>query len=74
MCVLAKKKETSLLLFCSFNIPSSTALTDREDKLDAVYEEIEQELTLLGATAIEDKLQDGVPHTIENLHKVNIRH
>ncbi|XP_071484021.1 probable phospholipid-transporting ATPase IM [Diadema antillarum] len=52
---------------------ASTALVDREAKLDAVYEEIEQDLVLLGATAIEDKLQDGVPQTIENLHKANIK-
>ena len=35
-----------------------------------VYNSIEQELTLMGATAIEDKLQDGVPDTIANLAKV----
>lgn len=28
---------------------------------------------LLGATAIEDKLQDGVPQTIETLAKANIK-
>jgi len=36
-----------------------------------VYNKIEQGLTLLGATAIEDKLQDGVPETIANLAKVS---
>lgn len=30
-------------------------------------------LKLLGATAIEDKLQDGVPQTIETLAKANIK-
>ena len=35
-----------------------------------VYNEIEQGLTLVGATAIEDKLQDGVPEAIANLAKV----
>ncbi|XP_033633793.1 phospholipid-transporting ATPase ID-like isoform X2 [Asterias rubens] len=52
---------------------ASTSLDGREDKLDACYEEIETNMTLLGATAIEDKLQDGVPRTIENLHKANIK-
>ena len=37
-----------------------------------VYNEIEQNLTLIGATAIEDKLQDGVPEAIANLAKVFI--
>ena len=35
------------------------------------FESIERDLTLLGATAIEDKLQDGVPETIANLAEVS---
>jgi len=34
------------------------ALSEREEKVAAVDELIEQELTLLGSTAIEDRLQD----------------
>ena len=45
----------------------STSLTDREAQLSAVYEEMETSLTLVGVTAIEDKLQDGVPEAIANL-------
>lgn len=36
---------------------ASTAIQDRDDQLDAVYEEIERDMLLIGATAIEDKLQ-----------------
>ena len=43
------------------------ALTDREGAIEQVATKIETDLTLLGATAIEDKLQDGVPETIANL-------
>ena len=43
------------------------SLTDREGAIEQVATEIETDLTLLGATAIEDKLQDGVPETIANL-------
>ena len=43
------------------------SLTDREDAIEQVATVIETDLTLLGATAIEDKLQDGVPETIANL-------
>ena len=39
-----------------------------------VYNKIEQNLILLGATAIEDKLQDGVPDTIANLARVSIHY
>ncbi|XP_041094490.1 phospholipid-transporting ATPase ID-like [Polyodon spathula] len=52
---------------------ASTALEEREEKLDELYEEIEKNLQLLGATAIEDKLQDGVPQTIEQLAKADIK-
>ncbi|MGH0185671.1 UNVERIFIED_CONTAM: hypothetical protein FKN15_018707 [Acipenser sinensis] len=52
---------------------ASTALEEREEKLDELYEEIEENLQLLGATAIEDKLQDGVPQTIEQLAKADIK-
>jgi phospholipid-transporting ATPase len=38
--------------------------------LDRVAELIEKDLFLLGATAIEDKLQDGVPDTIAILARV----
>ncbi|XP_011344588.1 phospholipid-transporting ATPase ID isoform X7 [Ooceraea biroi] len=46
---------------------------NRDDKLDAIYEEIEKDMSLLGATAIEDKLQDGVPQTIANLSMAGIK-
>uniref|UniRef100_A0A671X6Z2 Phospholipid-transporting ATPase n=1 Tax=Sparus aurata TaxID=8175 RepID=A0A671X6Z2_SPAAU len=52
---------------------ASTEMDDRESKLDQLYEEIEKDLLLLGATAIEDKLQDGVPQTIEQLSKADIK-
>uniref|UniRef100_A0A8C1TZ23 Phospholipid-transporting ATPase n=1 Tax=Cyprinus carpio TaxID=7962 RepID=A0A8C1TZ23_CYPCA len=52
---------------------ASTALDNREEKLGALYEEIEQGMMLLGATAIEDKLQEGVPETIACLTLANIK-
>ncbi|CAB3405779.1 unnamed protein product [Caenorhabditis bovis] len=52
---------------------ASTSLVDREAKLDAVYEEIEKDMTLIGATAIEDKLQEGVPEAIARLSEANIK-
>ncbi|XP_069780393.1 phospholipid-transporting ATPase ID isoform X2 [Narcine bancroftii] len=52
---------------------ASTALENRDEQLSILYEEIENDLTLLGATAVEDKLQDGVPQTIETLVKANIK-
>ena len=42
-------------------------LTERERKVQEIYEEVERDLTLLGATAVEDKLQEGVKETLVNL-------
>ncbi|NXQ79748.1 AT8B3 ATPase, partial [Nyctibius grandis] len=52
---------------------ASVLLQDRARELDKLYEEMEQNLQLLGATAIEDKLQDGVPETIQLLKLGNIK-
>ncbi|KAF9181025.1 hypothetical protein BGZ50_005755 [Haplosporangium sp. Z 11] len=49
------------------------ALDDRAKKMDQVAEEIERDLTLLGATAIEDKLQEGVPDSIAALREGGIK-
>ncbi|KAF9123145.1 hypothetical protein BGW39_009234 [Mortierella sp. 14UC] len=49
------------------------ALDDRAKKMDQVAEEIEKDLTLLGATAIEDKLQEGVPDSIAALREAGIK-
>uniref|UniRef100_A0A671RP54 Phospholipid-transporting ATPase n=1 Tax=Sinocyclocheilus anshuiensis TaxID=1608454 RepID=A0A671RP54_9TELE len=51
----------------------STVLKDRAQKLEECYELIEKNLLLLGATAIEDQLQAGVPETIATLMKANIK-
>ncbi|ERE83238.1 putative protein unc-13-like protein [Cricetulus griseus] len=48
-------------------------IEDREKKLTMVYEEVERDLMLLGATAVEDKLQIGVPETIVTLSKAKIK-
>ncbi|KAF7592101.1 hypothetical protein BBP40_000706 [Aspergillus hancockii] len=52
---------------------AAAALTDREDKLEQVASNIEQELMLIGGTAIEDRLQDGVPDTISLLAEAGIK-
>ncbi|XP_053909336.1 phospholipid-transporting ATPase IC isoform X2 [Cuculus canorus] len=54
-------------------VEASVATMNRDEALDKVYEEIEKNLILLGATAIEDKLQDGVPETISRLSKADIK-
>lgn len=52
---------------------AATSLENRDKKLTAVAAEIERNLHIVGATAIEDRLQDGVPETIANLGKAGIK-
>ncbi|XP_042840947.1 phospholipid-transporting ATPase IB isoform X3 [Panthera tigris] len=52
---------------------ASTILKDRAQRLEECYEIIEKNLLLLGATAIEDRLQAGVPETIATLLKAEIK-
>ena len=42
-------------------------------KLSMAYDKIETQLTLLGATGVEDKLQVGVPQTICALREAGIK-
>lgn len=52
---------------------AAAAIVDRDDKLEKVSDAIERDLTLLGGTAIEDRLQDGVPDTIALLADAGIK-
>ncbi|ORX65446.1 aminophospholipid translocase [Anaeromyces robustus] len=52
---------------------ASTTLVNREEELSKAAELIEKDLFLLGATAIEDKLQDGIPETITTLSQAGIK-
>lgn len=42
-------------------------MKNRESKQEQVYNEFEKGLRLLGSSAVEDRLQDDVPETIETL-------
>ncbi|KAI1386522.1 phospholipid-translocating P-type ATPase [Hypoxylon trugodes] len=52
---------------------ATTSLVNRQDMIEAAGELIEQSFDLVGATAIEDKLQTGVPETIDKLRRANIK-
>lgn len=49
------------------------ALQGREEAVAAQAEAIETKLTLLGATAVEDRLQEGVPQAISTLSAAGIK-
>jgi len=48
-------------------------MRDKEDQIFALYDQYETDLEYVGASAIEDKLQDRVPQTIAKLMSANIR-
>ncbi|CAD6205123.1 unnamed protein product [Miscanthus lutarioriparius] len=54
-------------------VQAKSSLRDRDKKLDEVAELIEKDLVLVGCTAIEDKLQEGVPTCIETLSAAGIK-
>jgi magnesium-transporting ATPase (P-type) len=49
------------------------ATENRRQQLVAAAEVIEKNLTIIGTTGIEDRLQDAVPETITDLMKANIK-
>jgi phospholipid-transporting ATPase len=52
---------------------AASTIVNRGEALDKAAEVIERSMFLLGATAIEDKLQDGVPETIHHLQTAGIK-
>ncbi|XP_043369835.1 phospholipid-transporting ATPase VD isoform X3 [Dermochelys coriacea] len=52
---------------------AETSIDNKEELLLESAMKLETKLTLLGATGIEDRLQEGVPDTIEALRKAGIK-
>ncbi|XP_078544731.1 phospholipid-transporting ATPase IG isoform X1 [Lissotriton helveticus] len=49
------------------------ALQDREEKMAKVFDDIETDMHLIGATAVEDRLQERAAETIESLHAAGMK-
>jgi phospholipid-transporting ATPase len=56
-----------------FDAAQTTVSGNRAENLDKAAELLEKNMYLLGATAIEDRLQDGVPETIHTLQDAGIK-
>ena len=56
-----------------YNELQTSNLRDKEEKIFDLYDQYEMGLEYVGASAIEDKLQDKVPETIAKLMSANIR-
>jgi phospholipid-translocating ATPase len=75
LCLAYRKLDRSQLEAWSFkyNQALSQLGEGREDLIESVQDELEHDLVFLGATAIEDKLQDGVPEAISDLKRAGIK-
>ncbi|XP_058091688.1 putative phospholipid-transporting ATPase 9 [Magnolia sinica] len=56
-----------------FSEAKNSVSADRDEMVDEAAEKIEKDLILLGATAVEDKLQNGVPECIDKLAQAGIK-
>ena len=72
--VLAKKKLNSSFYdqWAEKYRRAYSDIQNREQLMDAISDEIEKDLELVGATAVEDKLQEDVPQTIFSLREAGI--
>ncbi|XP_075065980.1 phospholipid-transporting ATPase VB isoform X2 [Mixophyes fleayi] len=71
---IAKKvlSEEDFERWSNFREEAQAAIDNREELLMQTAQHLETNLTLLGATGIEDRLQDGVPDTIAALREAGI--
>ncbi|XP_006654889.1 phospholipid-transporting ATPase 10-like [Oryza brachyantha] len=56
-----------------FSAAKNSVSADREEMIEEAADLLERELILLGATAVEDKLQKGVPECIDKLAQAGIK-
>lgn len=56
-----------------FTAAKNSVSANREADVDEVAEKMEKDLILLGSTAVEDKLQHGVPECIDKLAQAGIK-
>ena len=52
---------------------AESEIKNKKKKLEEVYASIERNLTLIGATIVEDKLQENVPEVIKELREADIK-
>lgn len=46
---------------------------NKDEQLNELYDSVERDLNYVGSTAIEDKLQFGVPETLQTLLQAHIK-
>ena len=74
LCVAYRHVEEEEYLEWSRTYDAATSAHDnREQEITRANELMEHSLIILGATALEDKLQEGVPEAIDMLHRAGIK-
>lgn len=65
--------ETEYTVFNRSYLEAYNDIVNRDNLLKKLYDSIETNLELIGATAVEDRLQDDVEETIKSLRKAGIK-
>ncbi|EJT96701.1 calcium transporting ATPase [Dacryopinax primogenitus] len=65
--------ETEYRTWAAIYEQAAATVNGRGEALDKAAEAIEKDMFFLGATAVEDKLQEGVPDTIHTLQQAGIK-
>jgi magnesium-transporting ATPase (P-type) len=73
VCGMKNLTEAEYVTWAQQYSAARSAISGREELVAQAQNAIEQNLTLLGATAIEDRLQDGVPESISKLSEAGIK-
>uniref|UniRef100_A0A3B3SPQ5 Phospholipid-transporting ATPase n=1 Tax=Paramormyrops kingsleyae TaxID=1676925 RepID=A0A3B3SPQ5_9TELE len=74
LCVAYKQLSTEVYVQVDASLREARlALEDREEKLAAAYNRVETGMTLIGATAVEDRLQEQAAETMEALQSAGMK-
>ena len=68
--IVSEEEKDKFLADCA---EAEKDLINREKEVEKVCDKFEQNLQLVGATAVEDRLQDDVPQTIHSLQAAGIK-
>ena len=74
LCIASREmSEDEFLVWSRIYDGATSTLENRDEAIEKACEMVERDLDILGATALEDKLQEGVPDAIEMLHRAGIK-
>lgn len=65
--------ESEAIAFQEELIKAENDILFRDKNIAKIFDKWENELSLIGATVLDDKLQDNVQDTIQSLHKADIK-